>query len=108
MNIGAAARASGMSARMIRHCESLGLWQDRARSSRPMQALAGKHIADLGARVRELEKMKATPEHLVRCCRGNSRTERPIREAPARDGALQAVPRKGRLNAMRRATRAAR
>lgn len=151
MNIGAAARASGVSAKMIRHYESLGLvpragrteagyrqysdrdvhvlrfiarardlgftipeigellglWQDRARSSRQVRALAVKHIADLETKVRELQEMKSTLEHLVHCCHGDSRPECPILDALAREDEPAAAPRKGRLDGRRRATRAA-
>jgi MerR family copper efflux transcriptional regulator len=149
VNIGAAARASGVSAKMIRHYESLGLvppagrteagyrrytendvhalrfiarsrdlgfslpeiaellglWQDRTRSSRQVKALAQKHIADLATKLRELEEMKATLEHLVHCCHGDSRPECPILEAlGARDAP---APRRGRTRDVI-ATRAAR
>ena len=122
MNIGAAARASGVSAKMIRHYESvglfarparsaagyrrygdpeiatlrfirrardlgfsieqiralLGLWQDRRRPSRLVKALAQAHIAELDAKIAEVQAMKATLEHLVHCCHGDERPECPI------------------------------
>ena len=122
MNIGDAARASGVSAKMIRHYESvglfphaarteagyrrygdkevgtlrfirhsrdlgfsieqirelLGLWQDRQRPSRQVKALAQAHIAELDAKLAELQAMKATLEHLVHCCHGDDRPDCPI------------------------------
>lgn len=131
MNIGQAAQASGVSAKMIRHYESvgllppalrsdagyrlygerdvhtlrfirrsrdlgfsideirglLGLWQDRARSSRQVKALAQSHIDDLDRRVRALLEMKATLETLASCCHGDERPDCPIIEALARDDA---------------------
>jgi MerR family copper efflux transcriptional regulator len=149
MNIGEAARASGVSAKMIRHYETLGLvpranrseagyrryaendvhllrfiarsrdlgfslpeiaellglWQDRSRSSRQVKALAEKHIADLATKLRELQEMKATLEHLVHCCHGDSRPECPILEALAAGDAP--APRRDRARPAR-ATRAAR
>ena len=122
MNIGQAARASGVSAKMIRHYESvglfpeaartdagyrqytdreintlrfirrsrdlgfsieqirelLGLWQDRKRPSRQVKALALAHVRELDEKLRELQAMKATLEHLAHCCHGDDRPDCPI------------------------------
>ncbi|KQP23590.1 Cu(I)-responsive transcriptional regulator [Pseudorhodoferax sp. Leaf267] len=122
MNIGQAAKASGVSAKMIRHYESvglfpealrteagyrqygerevgtlrfirqsrdlgfsieqirdlLGLWQNRKRPSRQVKALAQAHIAELDAKLQELQAMKATLAHLVHCCQGDDRPDCPI------------------------------
>ncbi|HKX43224.1 MAG TPA: Cu(I)-responsive transcriptional regulator [Burkholderiaceae bacterium] len=122
MNIGEAARASGVSAKMIRHYESvglfpqasrtesgyrqygdkevhtlrfirrsrdlgfsieqirelLGLWQNRRRPSRQVKALAQAHIDELEQKVRELQAMKETLQHLVHCCHGDDRPDCPI------------------------------
>ncbi|KQW45504.1 MULTISPECIES: Cu(I)-responsive transcriptional regulator [unclassified Roseateles] len=122
MNIGAAAQAAGVSAKMIRHYESLGLlaapartdagyrvygprevhqlrfirhsrdlgfsleqirallslWQDRARPSREVRALAATHLAELEAKLAELQAMKATLEQLVHSCHGDERPDCPI------------------------------
>jgi MerR family copper efflux transcriptional regulator len=122
MNIGQAAKASGVSAKMIRHYESvglfpearrtdagyrqytdkeigtlrfirsardlgfsieqiralLGLWQDQQRPSREVKALAQAHIDELDAKLREMQAMKATLEHLVHCCSGDDRPDCPI------------------------------
>lgn len=124
MNIGEAAKASGVSAKMIRHYESvglfpeasrtdsgyrqygdkeistlrfirrsrdlgfsieqirelLGLWQNRRRPSRQVKALAQAHIEELDAKLKELQAMKATLEHLVHCCQGDDRPDCPIIE----------------------------
>lgn len=121
-NIGEAARASGVSAKMIRHYESLGLirqpnrtlsgyrlytdqdvhllrfirrardlgfpvsqiegllrlWQDRGRASREVKQIALAQAAELDARIREMEAMKRTLEHLAQHCHGNDRPECPI------------------------------
>lgn len=122
MNIGQAAKASGVSAKMIRHYESLGLfpeaqrteagyrqygerdlstlrfirqsrdlgfsleqirdllglWQNRRRPSRQVKALAQAHIAELDAKLLELQAMRATLAHLVHCCAGDERPDCPI------------------------------
>jgi Cu(I)-responsive transcriptional regulator len=122
MNIGEAAKTSGVSAKMIRHYESvglfpeasrtdagyrqytdkevstlrfirqsrdlgfsieqirelLGLWQNRKRPSRQVRALAQAHIEELEAKLKELQAMKATLEHLVNCCHGDDRPDCPI------------------------------
>ena len=135
MNIGEAAKASGVSAKMIRHYESvglfpeavrtdagyrqytdkevstlrfirqsrdlgfsieqirelLGLWQNRRRPSRQVRALAQAHIAELDAKLKELQAMKATLEHLVHCCHGDDRPDCPIIESLAQDNAPAAV-----------------
>jgi MerR family copper efflux transcriptional regulator len=124
MNIGQAAKASGVSAKMIRHYESVGLfpeaartdsgyrqygdkdvntlrfirrsrdlgfsieqirellalWQDRKRPSRQVKAVAQAHIDELDTKLRELQAMKATLQHLVHCCHGDERPDCPIIE----------------------------
>jgi Cu(I)-responsive transcriptional regulator len=131
MNIGEAAKASGVSAKMIRHYESvglfpearrteagyrqytgndvhtlrfirqsrdlgfsieqirelLGLWQNRRRPSRQVKSLAQAHIQELEEKVKEIQAMKATLEHLVHCCHGDDRPDCPIIETLA-DGSL--------------------
>jgi Cu(I)-responsive transcriptional regulator len=121
-NIGGAAQASGVSAKMIRHYEEiglvnkparsesgyrtysdaevhtlrfikqarnlgfsikqigalLGLWQDQARSSKQVKALALEHIAELDEKIREMQAMKATLERLAQCCHGDARPDCPI------------------------------
>jgi len=127
MNIGEAARASGVSAKMIRHYESVGLfpqaprtesgyrqygdrdlstlrfirhsrdlgfsieqirelldlWQNRRRPSRQVKALAQAHIEELDEKLKELQAMKATLEHLVHSCHGDERPDCPIIEGLA-------------------------
>ncbi len=129
MNIGEAAEASGVSAKMIRHYEGVGLipaaartdagyrqygdadvhtlrfvrhardlgfsiaeigelvglWHNRKRPSRQVKALAQAHIQELEQKAQELLAMKATLEHLVRCCHGDDRPDCPILETLASD-----------------------
>ena len=129
MNIGEAARASGISPKMLRHYEAVGLlpaparsaagyrqygerdvhvlrfirhardlgfsiaqigelvglWQNRRRSSRQVKTLAQAHIDALDRKVRELQAMKATLEHLAHCCHGDERPDCPILDSLAGD-----------------------
>jgi MerR family copper efflux transcriptional regulator len=129
MNIGEAARASGISPKMLRHYEAVGLlpaparsaagyrqygerdvhvlrfirhardlgfsiaqigelvglWQNRRRSSRQVKALALAHVDALERKVRELQAMKATLEHLAHCCHGDERPDCPILDSLAGD-----------------------
>jgi len=122
MNIGEAARHSGVSAKMIRHYEEiglipkasrsysnyrtysgkdvhtlrfirqarslgfsikqieqlLGLWRNQRRPSGKVKALALAHIAELDARISELEAMKRTLGALAAHCHGDDRPECPI------------------------------
>ncbi len=122
MNIGEAARATGISAKMIRYYEEIGLigradrsasnyrsfdardvnelrfvkrarslgfsvkeitrllslWRDRQRPSREVKAIAERHVADLEARIAEMQAMADTLRNLSRCCAGDDRPDCPI------------------------------
>lgn len=124
MQIGAAAKASGVSAKMIRHYEAIGLisngarrdngyrdyderdihelrfirssrdlgfsleeiralldlWRDRTRSSKDVHRLAARHLADVEAKVAELQAMAQTLRHLLSACHGDARPDCPILE----------------------------
>jgi len=121
-NIGEAARASGVTAKMIRHYESIGLmkaaqrsgagyrlysaqdvrvlqfihrgralgfsldqirsllalWDDKARASADVRALAQSHIAELNRKIGEMEAMRRTLETLAASCHGDARSDCPI------------------------------
>lgn len=127
LTIGEAAATSGVSAKMIRYYESIGLvrpairtesnyrtydtraietlrfvararhlgfsmeeigrllelWQDRARASADVKALAVKHIDELEQRIAAMTAMKATLEHLAARCHGDDRPYCPIIEGIA-------------------------
>ena len=122
MNIGQASRTSGVSAKMIRYYEQIGLvrpadrtdsnyrsfdernvnelrfikrarslgfsveeiaallslWRDRDRPSREVKAIADQHVAELEARIAEMQAMADTLRHLSGCCAGDDRPECPI------------------------------
>jgi len=122
VNIGDAARRSGVSARMIRHYEQIGLippparrdsgyrdygeaelhrlrfianardlgfdvseiralldlWDDQARASAEVRALALRHIDALAVKIARLEAMRATLQDLAGQCHGDARPDCPI------------------------------
>lgn len=122
LNIGRAAKASGVSAKMIRHYEEigvvrkaartvagyrmyreldvqvlrfirrsrdlgfsmkeiealLGLWSNRRRASSEVKRMAVKHIADLDAKIAELQAMRGTLRDLADHCHGDERPDCPI------------------------------
>lgn len=122
MNIGQASKASGVSAKMIRYYESVGLirpaarrdsgyrdlderdlndlrfikrgrtlgfsmeeitklltlWRDQARPSREVKDIAERHVADLQARIAEMQAMADTLSQLARSCAGDARPDCPI------------------------------
>ena len=122
MNIGQAALASGVSAKMIRYYERIGLtapadrsaanyrdfamrdvnelrfikrsrdlgfsieeiarllslWRDRGRPSREVKAIAQQHVADLDARIVQMQTMADSLRHLAHCCAGDDRPDCPI------------------------------
>jgi MerR family transcriptional regulator, copper efflux regulator len=122
LNIGAAARASGVSAKMIRHYEEngfipkagrtaagyriyrdadvhvlrfirrardlgfslkeiqalLGLWNNRRRASADVKRLATRHVADLDAKIAEMQAMRRTLVDLAHHCHGDHRPDCPI------------------------------
>lgn len=122
MNIGQAARASGVSTKMIRYYDEidlvrpasrteanyreydavqinelkfikrarslgfsmeeivllLSLWRDRERPSREVKAIADRHLADLDARIAEMQAMAEALRHLSHCCAGDDRPDCPI------------------------------
>lgn len=150
LNIGQAAAASGVSAKMIRHYEEvgllpaasrtesgyrqygqsdvqtlrfvrhsrdlgfsieqirdlLGLWQNRKRPSRQVRALAQAHVEELDEKLRELQAMKSTLEHLVHCCHGDDRPDCPIIETLATDSAASAPQDHGKTMGLRPGRRA--
>ncbi|WP_181707560.1 Cu(I)-responsive transcriptional regulator [Chthonobacter rhizosphaerae] len=84
------ARSLGFSIEDCRHL--LSLYEDRARASADVRALAEERIADVDAKIAELKAMRATLTRLVHACHGDDRPDCPILDdlaAPAREGARQ-------------------
>lgn len=124
MNIGEASGKAGVTPKMVRHYESLGLlpkvhrtesgyrvygesevhtlrfikrsrdlgfsipeiaelvrlWQDRKRPSANVKKVASAHLAELDRKIKEMESMRKTLQHLVHCCQGDGRPDCPILE----------------------------
>ncbi len=122
MNIGQASKATGVSSKMIRYYESVGLirpadrtdsnyrdfgerdinelrfirrarnlgfsveeigqllalWRDHGRPSREVKTVAEKHVANLDAKIAEMQSMADTLRLLARSCAGDDRPDCPI------------------------------
>jgi Cu(I)-responsive transcriptional regulator len=122
MNIGQASKASGVSPKMIRYYDEIGLvrpanrtdanyreygqrelnelrfikrarnlcfsmeeithqlslWRERQRPSREVKAIADRHVADLDARIAEMQAMADTLRRLSHSCAGDDRPDCPI------------------------------
>ena len=121
-NIGETSAATGVSAKMIRHYESVGLipvasrtfagyrlygdadlhrlrfikrartlgfsmkqietllalWNDKHRASSEVKKMAQSHVAELEAKILEMQAMQRTLVNLARHCQGNQRPDCPI------------------------------
>jgi len=58
--------------------ELLALWRDRSRASVDVKRIALQHVAELERKVRELEEIAWTLQHLADTCHGDHRPECPI------------------------------
>jgi MerR family copper efflux transcriptional regulator len=79
------ARNLGFSVRQVG--ELLQLWQDRARSSADVKAVARGHLEEIDRRMAELQSMRDTLEYLVARCHGDARPDCPILADLAGEGA---------------------
>lgn len=59
----------------------LGLWRDRGRPSRDVQAIARERIADIDARMLELARLREALQQLIHACHGDDRPDCPILDA---------------------------
>ena len=71
-------RARDLGFPMEKVADLLALWRDRGRASAEVKRLAEDQVAALAQRIREMEEMKATLEHLVQACAGDQRPDCPI------------------------------
>lgn len=122
MNIGEASERAGVTPKMVRHYETLGLlpevhrtesgyriysqaevhtlrfirrardlgfsmaeiaelvklWQKRRRPSATVKKVAERHALELERKIRELQSMRSTLQHLIDDCRGDQRPDCPI------------------------------
>jgi Cu(I)-responsive transcriptional regulator len=70
------ARNLGFSVREVG--DLVALWQDRQRASADVRALATAHLGKIERKLKELEAMRATLDHLIKRCHGNKRPDCPI------------------------------
>ncbi|MCT8159961.1 Cu(I)-responsive transcriptional regulator [Pseudoruegeria sp. SHC-113] len=70
------ARALGFS---IEDCRVLlSLYEDDARESAQVKAIAQEHLTEIDAKLAQLQAMRDTLSHLVDCCHGDARPDCPI------------------------------
>lgn len=70
----------------VQQCtELLSLYEDKQRHAADVKALASRHLADIDAKLADLNKLRTTLSHLVSCCAGDARPECPILEGLASD-----------------------
>ncbi|MGH6894962.1 MAG: Cu(I)-responsive transcriptional regulator [Geminicoccaceae bacterium] len=70
------ARSLGFSVERVE--QLLGLWRDRDRSSAEVKRVALDHVAELQAKIAELEALRDTVKHLADHCDGDDRPDCPI------------------------------
>lgn len=76
------ARALGFS---IEDCRTLlALWEDKARASADVRAVAATHLAEIETKIRDLAAMRDTLTALVDTCMGDTRPDCPILETLAK------------------------
>lgn len=80
----ARARSLGFS---IEDCRMLlSLWEDRARASADVKAVAEKHLSEIDEKMAELAKMRQSLSDLVTRCAGDDRPDCPILQDLADEG----------------------
>ena len=83
------ARSLGFS---IEECRALlALYEDQSRASSDVKALAGKHLDQIAAKIRELQEMQATLQQLVGACAGDQRPDCPILQGLADPAGLTRI-----------------
>lgn len=72
----ARARALGFT---IEDCRTLlALWEDQGRASADVRRLAKEHLAEIDAKIADLQAMRGTLADLVQACAGDNRPDCPI------------------------------
>jgi MerR family gold-responsive transcriptional activator of gol and ges genes len=71
-------RARDLGFPMEKVADLLALWRDRDRASADVKHLAEAQVQALEIRIREMQEMKASLEHLVHACAGDDRPDCPI------------------------------
>lgn len=70
----------------IEECRKLlALYEDKGRASSAVKTLAQGHLAEIEAKIHQLEKMRETLAHLVHACTGDDRPDCPILSDLAKD-----------------------
>ena len=77
------ARRLGFAVEDIR--KLLSLWQNKRRSSAQVKALALDHVAEIEARIGQLDSMKRAVMDLAKRCHGDNRPDCPILDELADD-----------------------
>ncbi len=65
--------------------ELLSLYEDRSRASADVKRIATERIAELDARLNEMQLLRDELAHLVQNCAGNARPDCPIIDGLARE-----------------------
>ncbi len=76
------ARSLGFTVRDV--AALLALWQNTARASSEVKALASQHCARIDAKIAELQSMRRTLDDLMARCHGDERPDCPILDDLAR------------------------
>lgn len=73
----------------IEDCRSLlALYEDQQRASADVKRLAQQNLAQIDAKIADLQAMRATLSHLIGCCAGDDRPDCPILEDLGADPGL--------------------
>jgi len=71
-------RGRGLGFSMKEIARLLGLWDDDSRSSAEVKSLALAHVAELDAKIAEMDAMRRSLQHLAERCHGDDRPDCPI------------------------------
>jgi MerR family copper efflux transcriptional regulator len=83
------ARTLGFSLERIQHL--VGLWRDKGRESAEVKRIALEHVAELEAKIAEMQAMSDTLQELADACHGDHRPDCPILRDLEGSGAREAV-----------------